>query len=756
MGHRYGSGRSIGWVRGVAIGVVVMSAVAVGVVAAPASGAAEPSDESSPEVVPGAESAAEGDVVVQVAPSITIVLDADPNNAQDFAFSGCNTNGCSAFSLDDDADPALPNSGGSEGLPTGTYTVTQSAVSGWHTAIFCSTTETVDLANRKVTIDLTAGEDVTCTFTNSQQSITLVEDSQPNAPQDFVLTGCSGACGAPFSLDDDSDPTLLNTVTGTGLAPGVYSVSQAAVSGWATEIFCTTGESINQGTRTATITLAPGEHVTCTFINRTQAITLIQDTRPNGPQDFSFTGCSGGGCGAPFSLDNDGDGALPSQVGAVAIPTGTYTVTQAATPGWPLFAITCTGGGTAVVDLPARSVTVTVGTNDTPMCTFKNEATPGPLTGVAEVDVGADSTCARLADGQARCWGETYFGAVGNGQTGTFALDVLRPEAVVGLTDAAGISSGDRHTCVVTTGNGARCWGRGNSGQLGFLIPFLSYGAPGTVVLDGSPLTGVTQVSAGGLHTCARMADTRAYCWGSNTSGQLGGAGTPFPGGPGPVSVRVPPNPLLGVAQIAAGQAHTCAVMLDATVACWGENGDGQLGNGTTSDTSTPTQVLDVDGVGALTDVAQVVAGLDTTCARLTTGQARCWGNNSGGGEIGDNGTVDRQLPVMVRNQAGTGPLVDVAHLSVGSQSCATLTTGQVRCWGGGSLLPVEIPNAAGNGPLTGVVATSTYLGHSCALLAVGEVRCWGANGVGQLGIGSVVPSTTTLPVTVLQPIPSD
>ncbi len=163
-------------------------------------------------------------------PSITIVENAVPDAAQDFPFSGCQGASCGLFALDDDADPALPNTVSASGLTAGTYTITQApGVNHWVLDdIFCDTGENVDVDNRTVTITLGATEDVTCTFLNRSPSIKITEDALPDAPQDFSFTGCQGAGCGPFVLDDDADPALSNSVTASGLAPGTYTITRAA------------------------------------------------------------------------------------------------------------------------------------------------------------------------------------------------------------------------------------------------------------------------------------------------------------------------------------------------------------------------------------------------------------------------------------------------------------------------------------------------------------------------------------------------
>ena len=204
-------------------------------------------------------------------PSITVVEDAIPDSAQDFAFVGCHEGtGCGPIVLDDDTDATRQRSLTFPGLAAGTYTITQSAAANWSlSSLVCDTGETVDLANRKVTISLGAAEHATCTFTNRSASITVVQDTVPDNGQDFAFTGCQGAGCGPFVLDDDADPTLARSLSAGGLAPATYTITQSPTAGF--ELFalsCDTGETIDLANRRATITLTADEQVTCTFSNR--------------------------------------------------------------------------------------------------------------------------------------------------------------------------------------------------------------------------------------------------------------------------------------------------------------------------------------------------------------------------------------------------------------------------------------------------------------------------------------------------------
>lgn len=331
--------------------------------------------------LPSAAGAAAGGA--QAPASITIVQDSIADSGQDFTYTGCLGSGCGHFVLDDDGDgdgdSTLPSTVYAAGLAPGTYTVTQSPTSGWTlTGLACDTGETVDLAQRRVTITLTVGEAVTCTFTDRSPSITIVEDADPDSTQDFTFSGCSGTGCATFALDgdgdDDGDATLPSTVTATGLTPGTYTVTQSATTNWGlASLDCTTGETVDLGARRVTVTLEPTEHAVCTFTNRTQSLTVVQDSAPHDAQSFGFTGCLGAGCGT-FAL-SDGGGGTPSRaVTAAVLAPGTYTVTQDLVAGWHLTDLRCDTGETT--DLSARRATIVLDPGEHTSCTFSDEAVP--------------------------------------------------------------------------------------------------------------------------------------------------------------------------------------------------------------------------------------------------------------------------------------------------------------------------------------------------------------------------------------------
>ncbi len=347
------------------------------------------------------------------------------------------------------------------------------------------------------------------------------------------------------------------------------------------------------------------------------------------------------------------------------------------------------------------------------------------------IAAGAHHTCAVLTSGVMKCWGYNDYGQIGDGTT----VESSTPVDVLGLSSGVqAIAAGGAYTCAVLTSGGMKCWGYNSDGQLG----------DGTTVDKTTPVnvfgffSGQT-ISAGSAHTCALLDSGGMRCWGDNGWGQLGD---------GTSVDRVTPVDVSGltsgVQAIAAGWLHTCAVLDSGGMKCWGNNWAGALGDGTLEDNATP-----VDVFGLSSGVQAIAAGLWHTCALLTSGGVKCWGDN-GSGQLGDGTTTTALAPVDV---SGLSSGVQ-AIAAGGDHTCALLDSGGAKCWGyngHGDLgdgtwadkdTPVDV-----SGLFSGVQAIAAGNWHTCAVLDSGGMKCWGYNDCGQLGDGTGVDSSTPVDV---------
>jgi alpha-tubulin suppressor-like RCC1 family protein len=239
----------------------------------------------------------------------------------------------------------------------------------------------------------------------------------------------------------------------------------------------------------------------------------------------------------------------------------------------------------------------------------------------------APAVCRRVVDRrQDRKWGSNR-GLLGDGTT----TDSGTPVRVSGLFHAVAVSIGGSHACAVLANGTVRCWGGNAYGELGS-APSLPSLTPVTV----PGLTNVVAVSAGSTHTCAILGNGTVRCWGRNGSGRLGNGSNI--NSPTPVAV----SGLTNVVAISAGASHSCAVLANGTGRCWGDNRKGRLGNGSSAAGSlTPV------AVSGLTNAVAISAGGEHSCALLANGSARCWGRN-GSGRLGNGSTIDSLTPVVV------------------------------------------------------------------------------------------------------------
>ena len=284
--------------------------------------------------------------------------DSLPDDAQDFSFTAGGGLSPTTFSLDDDADGTLSNTRTFASVTPGSgYSVSETVPGGWdQQSASCSD------GSPTSNVSLSAGETVTCTFTNRKRGqIVAVKDAVPNDPQDFSFTAGGGLSPSSFDLDDDSDGTLAASRTFTDVMPGSgYSLAETVPGGWDQ-----TAATCDDGSPVSNINVAAGEIVTCTFTNRKRGqIVVAHDAVPDDAQDFSFT--AGGGLSpASFSLDDDLDPALSNTRTFNDVPVGAgYSVAESVPAGWDLASATCDDGSSV------SNIGVSAG--ETVTCTFTN------------------------------------------------------------------------------------------------------------------------------------------------------------------------------------------------------------------------------------------------------------------------------------------------------------------------------------------------------------------------------------------------
>jgi alpha-tubulin suppressor-like RCC1 family protein len=322
-------------------------------------------------------------------------------------------------------------------------------------------------------------------------------------------------------------------------------------------------------------------------------------------------------------------------------------------------------------------------------------------------------TCAVYASGVVWCWGENQ---LGDGNEGWHGVPVM-----VSSLAASSTASGGSFACAIDTAKHVQCWGSNYWGQLGdgSMNPhFLPAQVSGGLVAN--------QLSGGFDHSCAVSSAAAVLCWGHNDKGQLGDNS---------MTDRTVPTPVMGIASAAtasaAGYAFSCAVLASGGVMCWGDNSNGQLGDGTT------TAHLTAAPVSAITSATAIAAGDNHVCVLSSSG-VQCWGSGTAG-QLGNGMMADSAVPTAVSLPAAPTVVTPGAY-----HTCALLSDQTVWCWGsndegqlgvpgaGPSSTPVQVPN---------LTATNISAGryHTCAIATDGRTLCWGDNSLGALGDGGII-----------------
>lgn len=336
------------------------------------------------------------------------------------------------------------------------------------------------------------------------------------------------------------------------------------------------------------------------------------------------------------------------------------------------------------------------------------------------------------------------------------------------------LAAGGATTCVTSADLSTKCFGDTSSGRAGLGNTNSSYGQSSRDIdsLSWTPIAHqASQIAVGSNHACGLFPDGSVLCWGHNGNGQLGTGSTITSFGSTQADLSTGPyvNVSLGTGKLAtkivAGSNHSCALLADGTVKCWGRNNYGQLGLGDTTNRGRAAgdlgDSLSAINLGAGQAVIDIAAGGDNTCAILTGGQLKCWGRNVYGqlgiGSTSDMGDHPGEMGTSLPNvNLGSGASILSVAMSVGGHACAILTLPSqadpvIKCWGRNDYGQLGIGDALHRGTspshmgdalavvdlgISGV-PKKLSLGdtHSCVLLATGSIKCWGRNDAGQLGL---------------------
>ena len=351
---------------------------------------------------------------------------------------------------------------------------------------------------------------------------------------------------------------------------------------------------------------------------------------------------------------------------------------------------------------------------------------------------GGESTCVILDNGSVSCWGPNNYGQLGNGNYSSSLSPSLVNSLGEGRT-AVAISNGDGFSCAILDNGSVSCWGLNNRGQLGDGTNFDRITPTQTSNL-GSGRTAVA-ISSGSSHTCVILDDGSVSCWGKNDAGQLGDGTKNERNIPGQTSSLSNINFGRTAIAISSGMAHSCAILDDGSVSCWGGNWLNQLGDETTNEQNTPTQT---SSLGNGRTAVGISSGDTHNCALLDDGTVSCWGWN-GEGQLGDGTTVERDAPTQTEG-FGSGILA-VSIFAGGTHTCALLDDSFVSCWGSGDYgklgtggindehTPTKMDyQIFGTGRTA--VALSLSSMHTCAILDDGSISCWGYGDSGLIGDG--------------------
>lgn len=291
----------------------------------------------------------------------------------------------------------------------------------------------------------------------------------------------------------------------------------------------------------------------------------------------------------------------------------------------------------------------------------------------SQISTGGTHTCALDNQSELLCWGYRQYYRLGDGSnSGTinYPYRITSDSEIYGQPLAA-LSVGGTHSCVIRMDSTTWCWGYGNYGQIGDGGSYGSGTMPKQVQFENN-LSAIS-ISTGYFHSCAILSDNSMYCWGFNDQGQLGIGN--FDNQLTPSKVQLPQGRT--ALTMSLGNSHTCAILDDSSIRCWGNNDNGQIGDGTTDDRNAPSSVI----LSGLNNPIQISSGYDSTCALFDDGSLQCWGSNDYG-QLGIGSTTQSSSPQSLNSISH----LEASSVTVGNYfACALFHDGSPRCWGLGT-----------------------------------------------------------------------
>lgn len=547
---------------------------------------------------------------------------------------------------------------------------------------------------------------VNCGATGAAQSVTLLNAGNGA----FTFTAALGQ-GAPYVVSPASGAVPPNSQVQLSVTPNAVPQISAVTP------------DLYDGTLTITTT-AQGDTPHLVALKETARGAILSAT---GPVAFGRNRVGTTPPAQTLTMTNSGN--APATV--VIKATGSYSVSgpatlQASSTAFALVGYTPDPAQLGTLD----STTLAFSTSDVLCAPLPTPTATGTsYERATTIEAGSSRTCAIAASGLTYCWGEASYGALGDGQS---SVHRNHPTPVRNLSNAIALGLGDNHTCAIIQGGSVKCWGNNDAGQLGDGT-HQSQSTP----VDAVGLSNVVSLGAGSRTSYAVRADGTVTSCGFDWIG-LFVNGTSSDSSLHVVVAGITDAKLVG-AQIYAA----CALRSSGAVSCWGDNAAGNLGNGTTTSSLTPVDVAN------LTDAVALTGGPSSyhSCVVRAGGTVSCWGINNYG-QLGNGTTTNSSVPVAVPG------ITDATAIVGGSyRSCALRAGGTVMCWGtnfsyalgdgtnGTALVPV---NAHG---VTSAASITSGLVHACVLNTNGTLLCWGANGFGALGDGTWTDRATAVAV---------